>query len=203
MTQHNVQHFRVTTSKSKTVMRLAPNGMTVGTAVMTMEGERYVEDLKPGDRVLTKDYGAQQIKCTGFRDVDLKLSPNRAPVLIHAGSFGASLPARPIFLAPDQRVTLRHRMFEMFFGSREVLIAAQDLVGLKNVTRVEGLSSITYVSLAFARHQILYCGNLAVDLGFFGNGNTRPCLSQADARVALGVLTGKPLAANNTQDALH
>lgn len=202
MTQQTTT-FRLPARKTKTVARLAPTGMTVGTAVMTMEGERYVEDLKPGDRVLTKDFGAQQIKRIGFRDIDLSDAPDRAPVLIHAGAFGKQLPSRPLFLAPDQRIALRHRMFDLFFGVREVMISARDLVGRNGIKQVEGLKSVTYIALAFARHQLLYCGNLAVDLGLFAGVDTRPGLSASDAKVALGVMSGRPMQVPQSRAALH
>ncbi len=203
MTQQTITTFRLPASKGKTVARLSPTGLTVGTALMTMDGERYVEDLKPGDRVLTKDYGAQKVKCIAFRDVDLTVSPERAPVLVHANAFGAQLPSRPVFLAPDQRIALRHRMFDQFFGAREVLVSARDLIGRDAVTPVEGLTSITYVSLVFARHQLLYCGNLAVDLGPFAGVSTRPSLSASDARIALGVMSEGPQTRESRRSALH
>lgn len=203
MTQPTTTTFRLPSAKGKTVARLAPAGLTVGTALMTLEGERYAEDLKPGDRVLTKDYGAQTVKCVAYRDVDLGDQPDFAPVLVHGNAFGAQLPARPVFLAPDQRIALRHRMFDLFFGSREVLVSARHLVGRNNITRVEGLKSITFVSLAFARHQLLYCGNLAVDLGPFAGSGARPNLSESDARIALGVLSEGPRDQVSRKTALH
>ena len=42
---------------------------TLGTAIATFEGERAVEDLAPGDRVVTRDHGVQEVRWVGRRTI--------------------------------------------------------------------------------------------------------------------------------------
>lgn len=171
-----------------TTVRLSPAGLTVGTPVMTSVGERMVEDLKAGDRVLTKDLGMQTVKCVAFRDADLSASPEKSPIRVPFGAFGLERPGRDIYLAPTQRIALRHRMFDLLFASREVLVAAEHLLGLSGIERIEGLRGVTYVSIGLLQHHLLYCGNLALDLGPAGQTTTRPALSKEEARLASNLL---------------
>lgn len=169
-------------------VRLSPATLTVGTPVMTANGERLVEELKAGDRVLTKDLGMQTVKCVAFRDNDLTRTPERAPVRIPASAFGDERPAKDLFVAPDQRIALRHRMFDVMFTAREVLARAQDLIGNGGIHQTTGLSGITYVSLGFLQHHLIYCGNLALDLGPTCQATSRPTLSRDEAQLACSLL---------------
>ena len=155
---------------------------------MTSSGERFVEDLKAGDRVLTKDLGMQTIKCVAFRDIDLTESAEKSPIHIPAGIFGGDRPSADLYLAPTQRIALRHQMFDVLFSTREILVSAKDLLGFAGVRQVEGLRAVTYVSLGFVQSHLLYCGNLAIDLGPSDQKSARPCLSAEEARLACSLV---------------
>ncbi|PTX57828.1 Hint domain-containing protein [Litoreibacter ponti] len=170
------------------LVRLSAAGLTVGTPVMTSTGKRPIEELKSGDRVLTKDLGMQVVKCIAFRDADLESSPDLSPIRVPPGAFGHERPGQDIYLAPSQQIALRHRMFDVLFASREVLVAARDLVGVAGIERVSGLRGVTYVSLGFMKRHLLYCGNLALDLGPGCQTTTRPALSVEEARLATNLL---------------
>lgn len=180
----NTNSIRLPVEKPAVAVRLSPAGLSVGTPVMTSTGERFAEDIKPGDRILTKDLGMQTIKCVAFRDVDLAVSPKKSPIRIPAGIFGGDRPSTDLFLAPTQRIALRHQMFDVLFSAREVLVCAKDLLGMDGVHQIEGLRGVTYVSLGFLQSHLLYCGNLAVDLGPSSPSSTRPSLSAEEARLA-------------------
>lgn len=180
--------IKLPAQKTTGTVRLSPAGLSVGTPVMTNLGERFIEELKSGDRVLTKDYGMQTIKCIAFRDADLTRSPEKSPIYIPANTFGCDRPGTDLYLAPTQRIALKHQMFDMLFAAREVLVSAKDLIGIGDVRRVEGLRAVTYVSLGFVQHHLLYCGNLAVDLGPNNKSTSRPSLSTEEARLACSLV---------------
>lgn len=184
----NTSAIRLPQNKISGAVRLSPAGLSVGTPIMTSTGERFVEDLKSGDRILTKDLGMQTVKCVAFRDADLSAAPGKSPVHIPAHTFGSERPGADLFLAPWQRIALRHRMFDVLFSAREVLVAAKDLIGIGEVRQVEGLRGVTYVSLGFVQSHLLYCGNLAIELGPQGQSSTRPCLSAEEARLACSLV---------------
>ncbi len=128
-----------------------------GTMIATPEGERLVEELQPGDLVLTQDDGAQPIRWQGSRTVAAQ--DKFAPIRIRPDTFGTH---RELLLSPEHRVLIRDNLAELLFGDREVLVAAKDLVNDKSVTRIEG-GHVTYVHLMFDRHQVVFSEGLATE----------------------------------------
>src|SRR5690606_29807740 len=130
---------------------------TPGTMVTCEAGERRVEDLRPGDRVLTRDHGLQPLCWVGRKELgpaELAADPKLQPVLIRAGALGPGLPAR------DMRISRQHRMLmagpraELLFGSDEVLVQAEHLTHLPGVTHAAD-ARVTYVHLLFDRHEVV------------------------------------------------
>ncbi len=185
------------------VIRLSSAGLTVGTSVMTPAGLRFVEDLKRGDRILTKDFGYQQLKCIGFRQVDLTRSYAQAPIRLAASSLGHERPLDGLYVSPSQQLALRHPLFEPLFGRREVVAKAGDLQDLPGVEQVRGLTGITYVSLGFARPQLVLTGSMVLDVGPDETAPTRPVLSAAEARLACGMLTPRVVEMPANGHSLH
>lgn len=188
MTALSIPPIKLPAQPKTGTVRLSPATLTVGTRVMTGAGEQYVEDLKPGDRILTKDLGMQSLKCVAFRDADLRLHPASAPVRIPAAAFGDDRSSQDMFVAPEQRIALRHRMFDVLFTSREVLATARDIIGFGGIEQVSGLRAITYVSLGFLQHHLIYSGNLAFDIGPNCQKTSRPTLSRDEARLACSMM---------------
>lgn len=74
-----------------------------GTLIATPEGERPVETLAIGDRVLTADGTAREVRWIGRQTIAAAFAdPLRAlPVRIAAGALGNGLPRRDLTLSPD------------------------------------------------------------------------------------------------------
>lgn len=173
---------------SKPVFRLSEAGLTVGTKLITPDGAKAVEDLKGGDRVLTKDYGYQKIRCIAFRDVTLSRGDDMAPIRMRADCIGNERPLTDLYLAPHLRIAMRHPMFDLMFGAREVVARAGDLTHMAGIDQVIGLKSITYVMLGFTRPQMVFTGSLVLDLGAANGRSPRPILSAAEARLACSMM---------------
>lgn len=79
---------------------------TPGTRIATERGWRPVEDLRRGDRVVTRDNGLKRIAWAGRRDVtyaDLADIPELTPVLVRRGAFGNGTPDRDMLVSPNHR----------------------------------------------------------------------------------------------------
>lgn len=126
-----------------------------GTLIDTPDGERQVERLTPGDMVLTRDHGPQEVRWVGERTVDAE-GP-LAPILIKAGAFGRH---RDLMVSPQHRILVRDVLSELMFGEPEVLISAADLVNGRTVLQVPG-GRVTYVHVMFDRHEVIYSEGLA------------------------------------------
>ena len=131
---------------------------TPGTAVATPQGLRPVEDLRPGDTVITRDNGIRELCWTGQKALshaDLKAARGLRPVFIKAGALGEGMPDRDMMVSPNHRMLLATSQAEMMFGEREVLVAAKHLTGLRGVRRIMPDAGTTYIHVMCDRHEVL------------------------------------------------
>lgn len=130
---------------------------TPGTAIATPRGEVPVETLKPGDKVITRDNGIQEIAWAGARDLtsdEMAEAQELRPVLIKAGALGANLPERDMLVSPQHRVLMANDRTQLYFDEREVLVAAKHLVGMDGVTRAGNVDT-TYIHFMCAKHEVV------------------------------------------------
>lgn len=128
-----------------------------GTMIATPDGPVRVEELQPGDMVITRDEGPQPLRWIGMRRVEA--TGDFAPIFIAADTFGNH---GDLFLSPLHRVLIHDSLAELLFGEREVLIAARDLVNDRSVRRIEG-GQVEYVHILFDRHQVVFSEGLATE----------------------------------------
>ncbi|WP_420012036.1 Hint domain-containing protein [Tateyamaria sp.] len=130
---------------------------TPGTLIATPSGERRVEELKVGDRVITRDNGIQQIRWVGARDMsgaELAAAAHLRPVLIQKGALGAGLPERDMLVSPQHRVLMANDKTALYFDESEVLVAAKHLTGMDGIDVVEA-SATTYIHVMFDHHEVI------------------------------------------------
>ncbi len=130
---------------------------TPGTVIATPRGERLVEDLQVGDRIITRDNGLQEIRWIGQRQLtgqELCQAPHLKPVLIRAGALGHGLPERDTLVSPQHRVLINNDRAALYFEEREVLAAAKHLTGLDGVEIVEARAA-TYIHFMFDQHEVV------------------------------------------------
>lgn len=77
-----------------------------GTAIAAPDGPVAVEDLAPGDRILTADGGATTVKWLGEQPFDIRLAhPAKVnPICIKAGALADGVPARDLWVSPDHAI---------------------------------------------------------------------------------------------------
>lgn len=129
-----------------------------GTLVLTPDGPRPVESLKPGGLVRTRDHGAQRIRWLSTTDLGaraLAQQPHLRPIRISAGALGDATPAEDLLVSPRQRVVVRSNVARNLFGLDEVLISASHLVGLPGIDRDENTAGAGYVHLLLDRHELV------------------------------------------------
>lgn len=130
---------------------------TPGTLIATPKGERRVEDLEVGDRVITRDNGIQEIRWVGAREMsgeELARNAHLQPVLIRQGALGNNLPERDMMVSPNHRVLVANDKTALYFEEREVLVAAKHLTGLEGVDIVQS-SGTTYIHVMFDQHEVI------------------------------------------------
>lgn len=129
---------------------------TPGTLVATDKGERAIETLRPGDRVITRDNGFQTIRWIGSRTLKQRADMRALlrPVHIKAHAFGDRLPERDMVLSPNHRVLWQRMDMQLFSGHTEVFAAAKSLVGAPGITRAR-VDAVTYVHIMFDQHEVI------------------------------------------------
>lgn len=138
-----------------------------GTMILTPDGERPVETLRPGDLVETQDDGPQPVRWIGQRRIAAQGA--LAPIEIREGTFG---PHRRLLVSPQHRVLVRDSLAELLFGEEEVLIAAKDLVNGHSVLVREG-GQVDYVHILFDKHQLVSSAGLTTESFLPGPQATR------------------------------
>ncbi len=159
---------------------------TPGTLIDTPEGRRPVEALRPGDRVQTRDDGAQDILWVGSRRMTgarLYALPHLRPVRIRSGALGLGRPEGDLLVSPQHRMLIRGPAARALFNEPEVLVQAMDLVNGASVRIEQGLPEVTYIHLLFARHQVL-CAN-GLDSESFHPAGTALGMVAEDQRAGL------------------
>jgi len=130
---------------------------TPGTLIATIRGQKKVEQIKPGDMVLTRDNGTQEVRWVGRRHMnaaELRSMPKFCPILIRAGALGNNEPERDMMVSPNHRMLLTTDLASLMFGEREVLVAAKHLTGLPGVD-VHVTKAVSYIHLLFDNHEII------------------------------------------------
>ncbi|SFJ40336.1 Hint domain-containing protein [Celeribacter neptunius] len=127
---------------------------TEGTGILTPEGERPVETLRPGDMVITADHGAQPVRWVGRARVGW--TPKLAPIHIRAGALGAGLPKRDLRVSPQHRMLISSRIARRMTGQDEVLVSARKLAGMPGISVTSGPEELVYCHLLCDHHEIIF-----------------------------------------------
>ncbi|WP_406736726.1 Hint domain-containing protein [Thioclava sp. GXIMD4215] len=130
---------------------------TPGTLIATPRGEKLVEELVVGDKVITRDNGIQEIRWVGRRDLtkaELDAAVHLKPVLIRAGALGPNLPERDMMVSPNHRMLVANAKTSLFFEEHEVFVSAKHMAGMEGVATVETLGT-SYLHFMFDRHEVV------------------------------------------------
>jgi|GEM_PF-4826457 len=135
---------------------------TPGTVIATGKGERRVETLRAGDRVITRDRGMQVVRWVGkttLSEEDLRAQPAMRPVHLRAGCLGPGRPARDMLLSPNHRVLFNDLYVTHHFPQTEVMAAARHLTWKPGITQAK-VKSVTYIHFMFAQHELVLSDGL-------------------------------------------
>ncbi|GEM_PF-3801554 len=143
------------------------------TRIRTPGGTKKVVRLKPGDLVDTVDRGPQPVRWVAMRrmgPLELRAHPEVRPIRVRQGALGHGLPQRDVLLSPQHRVLVRSRLAMNMFGTTEVLVAVNALVGLPGVEVAEDVGGVIYVHLLFDQHEVIFADGAPMESLFLGAG---------------------------------
>jgi hypothetical protein len=139
---------------------------TPGTRIRTPDGLVLVEDLREGDRVQTKDNGAQEIMWKGSRRMTgarMFAMPHLRPVRIKAGALGVERPDEELLVSPSHRMLIQGKEAMALFNTPEILVAAKDLINGKTITIDVTVPEVTYIHMLLPDHQILWANGVETE----------------------------------------
>jgi hypothetical protein len=139
---------------------------TPGTRIATPDGSRRIETLAPGERILTKDDGPQEVIWAGHRKMTgarLFAMPHLRPVRLTAGALGIERPEDDLLVSPQHRMLVSGAAAQALFNDPEVLVTAKDLVNGRSIYVDTTLREVTYVHILLARHQVVWANGLETE----------------------------------------
>ena len=135
---------------------------TPGTLIATDRGQRPIETLKRGDKVVTRDNGLQRIAWIGRRDVgfhELQDEAELQPVLLRADAFGWGKPGRDVLLSPRHRVLVSADQTLLETGGEDALVSVCHLVDHARVRPASTLG-VSYLHFLCDAHQVVLADGL-------------------------------------------
>lgn len=139
---------------------------TPGTRIATPHGLRLIEDIRPGDRILTKDNGAQEILWTGSRRMTgarLYAMPHLRPIRFKAGALGIERPDGDLIVSPQHRMVLNGPAARALFNAQDVLVKAEDLLNDVTICVDHALREVTYIHILLDRHNIVWANGMETE----------------------------------------
>jgi len=158
-----------------------------GTRVLTPDGYRPVEVLRPGDPVITLGGASRAIRWIGRRTVDLT-DPEASPVEFAPDALAPEIPKRPVLLSPLHAVFING-----------VLVPAIHLVNGATISR-PAAAAVTYFHVELDHHDVVLADGMTVET-YLDTGNRGHFYHEQGVRGAAGppfaplVTTGPRLAA--------
>ena len=139
---------------------------TPGTRILTPDGPRPIDGLRPGDLIQTKDNGPQEILWRGSRRMTgarLYAMPHLRPIRFRAGALGQDRPEDDLWVSPQHRMLLRGPAAQALFNSAEVLVAAEDLVNDQSIAVDLAAREVTYIHLLLDRHNVIFANGMETE----------------------------------------
>ena len=166
------QRFAVTSDGAGGLLIETPC-FAAGTRIRGPEGERPVELLRPGDRVLTVTGRLAPVRWVGWVSIDLARHPapqHAAPVRILADAIAPGVPQRDLCVSPDHALWLDGR-----------LVPARLLCNGATIFSEQTRATISYVHVELDRHDILLAEGMAAE-SYLDTGNRALFAGEAGVR---------------------
>lgn len=159
---------------------------TPDTRILTPEGPRLIQMLRPGDLIQTKDNGAQEILWVGSKRMTgarLYAMPHLRPIRFREGALGQGRPDGDLVVSPQHRMLIAGPRARSLFNAEEVLARAEDLTNDHSILVDHALTSVTYIHLLLERHNIVFANG--VETESFHPSNTALDMIEDRQRAAL------------------
>lgn len=132
-----------------------------GAILQTATGPMAIEDLLPGDHVMTTHHGLQRLMWKGA--MTLSPSDNRSMIRITADALGFGRPAMDLILGPAARILHTNPAIKMLTGATAALIPAQDFIDGSQFIALRPIGRVQVFQLGFERHSCVNVNGVPVE----------------------------------------
>lgn len=168
-----LRHKSRSGAKSKSLYNTAmrEDGLLPGTMIATEQGWTAVEDIVPGDRVLTFDFGPQEVLENRTLVLDMKSIPEHKAYVMHVpkGAIGNAFETR---LMPMQEVLIESDKAEAKYGDPFVLMPSLLLDGYNGISKTPISGQLSLSLLLFKGQQVIQLNG-----GALAFAHTHACFS--------------------------
>lgn len=147
-------------------------GLLAGCNILTIQGYKPIEDLAPGDRIITRS-GLRILK-----DIATYTEVFQA-VRVKSGSLGFNRPATDMKIAPDQDVMVRDWRAQVLFGAQTAMIPVSKLNDGGYITIDATPQAHQVYHLQFEHQEVLYADGVEVVSQMAAHAPTAHALADA------------------------
>ena len=152
---------RGTAAPSTTLFTEAFTALARGALILPPDGQTAVEDLLPGDRVVT-DRGVEPLMWKGSRAV-APVQRSLPLFRVAADALGPGRPMPDLLLGPGARLVSRRTALRNLIGAEAALIPIASLVDGEAVIQIRPLSTVQVYHLGFPRHATFTANGVQVE----------------------------------------
>lgn len=135
-----------------------------GTLIKTAQGPVAIEDLIPGTKIITAEYGPMPLLWVGSMtlvpNADGITADNRRVTRIMGDALGMERPMMDVVAGPGARLLARPAGMRNSFGGEQVLTPARDLADGMNLIDMAPRHPLTVYHIALRRHATITAGGL-------------------------------------------
>lgn len=147
------------------------HGPLVGLAgmanVRTPCGARRIENVRPGDLIVTRDNGLKPVRMVWTRSVtaaEIAADPALAPIRLKPRAIGPMMPQRDLLVAAGHRILVPGYRLADIPDTRSCLLAARDIAEVSDKAYVDkGHGDLVFYNLVFDDHQVFTANGLPVE----------------------------------------
>lgn len=164
------------TAPASVLFDAAHSAFARGTLITTTYGPIAIEDLMPGDRVITAEHGPQSVLWIGSMTLAASTGQVAAPcrlTRIMTDAFGAMRPISDLMVGPGARFLSHPRHLRARFGSDPVLTPAHAMKDGMQIVDVFPRQPVTLYHLCLETHGIITANGLQTESFHPGAGFER------------------------------
>jgi hypothetical protein len=142
---------------------------TAGTLIATRVYQKRIDDLRPGDQVITRGsvfIQVQALSQQSYSCAEQRLNTDFRPIVIPANTFSNS---RDLHLSPAHRLMVTDNQAKLLFGLSEVLVVAKTALEYAWVHQQPADFEITYFHISLTTHELVQVKEMWVESLFLSD----------------------------------